>query len=472
MEKIRQLVSAKRRAVAGNVISFLGKYEMDHLDVDIDTEVKAFLEDAEQGLAGRESTLEMIPTYIEVGADVPANKRVIVVDAGGTNFRVATVYFDEQKNPVIENLSLYKMPGLKKEIGKDEFFKTMAGYIKPVLSEVERDVANTADSIGFCFSYAVEMYPNKDGRLIRFSKKVKAPEVEGLLIGENLNSAMAAMGLGGDKNIVLLNDTVVTLLAGVGYKNRTFGSYIGFILGTGTNCCYVEKNSNIKKVKNLDPTKSQIINTESGCFGRGHHGKIDIAFDKTTNNAGEHKFEKMISGAYLGTICLLMLKKAGKDGLLSKSVAEAISKMADLETKDMNEFMYYPYGDNLLAKICRSDLAQAGKKGGPAEGLSASEPRDDALTIYYIADRLTERAAKLTAINLSAMSIKSEQGTDPTRPICIVAEGTTFYQMKGLKSRVEFYLKQYLEGKHGIYCEIVGIDNATLIGSAIAGLTN
>jgi hexokinase len=434
------------KKIRQNVIRFLRKYQMDHLDVDIDATVNAFLKDMQRGLTGKKSSLDMIPTYIEVGTDVPANKRVIVADAGGTNFRVAAVHFDEHKTPVIENLRLFKMPGLEQEIGKDEFFKTVAGYLK--------DVADAADNIGFCFSYAVEVLPNKDGRLIRFSKEVKAPQVEGQLIGENLNRAMAAMGLGGDRHIILLNDTVVTLLAGVGYKNRTYGSYIGFILGTGTNCCYVEKNSNIKKCKNLDMAKSQIINTESGCFAGCHRGKIDIAYDKTTINPGIHKFEKMISGAYLGPVCLETLKKACDDGLFTDSVADEIGRLTVLETRDMNEFMLYPYGDNLLAKIC--------KNGSP----------DDTLTLYYIADRITERAAKLTAINLSSMAVKSEQGTDPTRPICIVAEGTTFYQMKTLKSRVEFYLKQYLEGKHGIYFDIISVDNATLIGSAIAGLTN
>jgi hexokinase len=70
------------------------------------------------------------------------------------------------------------------------------------------------------------------------------------------------------------------------------------------------------------------------------------------------------------------------------------------------------------------------------------------------------------------MAVKSGQGTDPTKPICIVAEGTTFYQMKDLKFLTEFYLKQYLENKLGIYYEIISVENATLIGAAIAGLTN
>jgi hexokinase len=447
---------AKVKKIRQNVVSFLRKHQMDHLDVDIDTNVNAFLKEMDRGLAGRKSTLDMIPTYIEVEAEVPTNKRVIVADAGGTNFRVAIVHFDEHKKPVIENLQLFRMPGVQHEIGKDEFFKTMAGYLK--------DVSGAADNIGFCFSYAVEMFPNKDGRLIRFSKEVKARDVVGQLIGENLNHALAAIGLAGDKHIVLLNDTVTTLLAGVGYKNKTYGSYIGFILGTGTNTCYVEKNNNIKKTlvrrsgseggKGLDLSKSQIINTESGNFGGCHRGKIDAAFDKSTVNPGIHKFEKMISGAYLGPVCLQTIQKACDEHLFSTAVADALWQVPELDTKDMNDFLLYPYGNNPLANACKN-----GKN-------------EDILTLYYIADRLTERAAKLTAINLSAMAIKSGQGTDPTQPICIVAEGTTFYQMKSLKPRTEFYLKQYLENKQGLYYEIISVENATLIGAAIAGLTN
>jgi len=285
-------------------------------------------------------------------------------------------------------------------------------------------------------------------------KEVKAKQVEGQIVGENLNRALAAMGAKGNNHIVILNDTVATLLAGRGYQNRNFGGYIGFILGTGTNCCYVEKNSNIKKTTNLDLLKSQIINTESGNFGRIKQGKIDAAFDKSTLDPGIHTFEKMISGAYLGPLCLSVIRTAAKEKLFSKKAGAALGKIEKLETKDMNEFMLYPYGNNPLANACKTGDV------------------NDAAVLHYLADRLTERAAKLTAINLSAMAIKSGCGADPTKPICIVAEGTTFYQMKGLKSRVEFYLKQYLENKLGIYYEIISVENATLIGAAIAGLTN
>jgi hexokinase len=432
--------------VKREVVRFLRKYQMDYLDVDFDENLDVFLKEMQRGLAGSKSSLEMIPTYIEVGADVPSNKRVIVIDAGGTNFRVATVYFDNQKKAVIENLRLFKMPGVERELGKAEFFNTMAGYMK--------DVASASDNIGFCFSYPVEIMPNKDGRLIRFSKEVKAPSVVGQLIGENLNKALSASGLGGNKHIVLLNDTVVTLLAGCGYKNRTFGSYVGFILGTGTNCCYIEQNGRITKNKTLDVSRNMIINAESGGFGRCHRGKLDVSYDKTTINPGAQKLEKMISGAYLGPLCLHVTKKACREKLLSPAAAQAVLQISELDTKDLNYFMLYPFGDNVLANACKNGTS------------------DDTLAMCYLADRLIERAAKLTAINLSAMAIASGKGLTPTQPVCIVAEGTTFYHLRNLKSRVDFYLKQYLENKRGVFHEIIGVDNATLVGSAIAGLTN
>ena len=68
--------------------------------------------------------------------------------------------------------------------------------------------------------------------------------------------------------------------------------------------------------------------------------------------------------------------------------------------------------------------------------------------------------------------MKGQKGENPCAPVCIVAEGTTFYELKSLKSKVEFYLKSYLENKKQRYYELVNIENATLIGAAIAGLTN
>lgn len=427
-------------------LTFLEKYNMAHQGVDIDKNVKVFVEEMQRGLEGQKSSLDMIPTFIEVKNNIPVNKPVIVIDAGGTNFRCATVSFNDRKEPVIENLKKHIMPGVEKEVTKEEFFDAMAYYI--------RDIINVSAKIGFCFSYPTEILPNKDGKLLRFAKEIKIKQVLGETIGQNLNLGLQRIGLPPDKQPVILNDTVASLLGGINYKNRIFSGYIGFILGTGTNCCYIEKNTNIKKRSDLDIAHSQIINCESGGFGKFQAGEIDAAFDKSTSNPGVHVFEKFISGAYLGALALLTLQTAARDGLFTKNVAEEIINLKNFGTIEINEFMYYPYGYNRLANICKKGVNK------------------DLQVVYFICDNLIERAAKLSAINLSAAAVKSDCPASPDKPICIVAEGTTFYSLKNLKSRTEFYLKQYLENELEIYYDIISVDNATLIGAAIAGLTN
>lgn len=449
--------------IKNKVIDLLKRHGMDYEDIDIEQNCRIFLDEMERGLKGQDSSLEMIPTYIEINEKVPINEPVIVIDAGGTNFRRATVYFNRKREPVIENLpeKPYPMPGSKGKVSKKEFFQTMAGYIE--------DIIHKSPNIGFCFSYPTEIFPNKDGKAIRFSKEIKAPEVIGQMIGENLIRAIRTSGYKGDKHIVILNDTVTALLAGIcSFAGRTFDSYVGFILGTGTNCCYIENNMNITKNKDLDPSKSQIINVESGGFARGPRGIIDRQFDESTANPGQQTFEKMISGAYLGPLCLKVIQVAAEDGLFSDTSAQKLKNINQISTKDVSDFMCYPMSNALLPRLATRDAEASNRLSSAVD--SATE--DDTMTLYYLVDRLLERAAKLTAINLSSVAIKSGKGRNPCRPVCIVAEGTTFYHLKSLKQRVQYYLKQYLQNQKNIYYEIASVENATLIGAAIAGLTN
>ena len=427
---------------------FLQEQGMYHEDISIQATCEIFLDEMDRGLGGQSSSLAMLPTYIETERALPRNTPVIVMDAGGTNFRVATVTFKDQGDPDIADFKVYPMPGITAEVSKKDFFGTMAGYV--------RHIAEKSDSVGFCFSYPIEMFPSKDGRALYFSKEIKAPEAAGQMIGENMGQAIKALGIRGDKRFVLLNDTVATLLAGRGQSGgRNFDSYIGFILGTGTNTAYVDQNRNITKAKDLDPGKSQIINVESGGFGKAPRGAIDEAFDAASISPGVNVFEKMISGAYLGPLCWTTIQAAAEAGLFSTQTAARLAKTQQAETKDISEFMTAPEGgDNPLSK------ALDGADGKDIAGL------------YYLTDALIERAAKLTAINLSSVAIKCGKGRSPHRPVCIVAEGTTFYHLKSLRQKVEYYLKQYLVDTRKICYEIANVENATLLGAATAGLTN
>ncbi len=437
MDKIRKRVKA-----------FLSNQGMYHGDISIEGTCDVFLREMDRGLAGKKSSLAMLPTYIETEREVPRNKPVIVLDAGGTNFRAATITFTTAGEAIIADFQVYPMPGIQAEVTREEFFGIMAGYV--------RAIAGKSPNIGFCFSYPIEMFPTKDGRALYFSKEIRAPQAAGHMIGESMGQALQRLGLPERKHFVLLNDTVATLLAGrADTSGRKFDTYIGFILGTGTNTSYVEQNAKITKAKDLDSARSQIVNVESGGFGKAPRGRIDKRFDTASVSPGVNTFEKMISGAYLGPLCLVTAREAADAGLFSKTAAAQLDSIPVVTTKDVSNFLSRPEGTDNPLSVALSYV-----------------PEEDVATLYYLVDALMERAAKLTAINLSSVSLKSGKGQNPCRPVCIVAEGTTFYRLKSLRQKTECYLKQFLVEKKRVYYEIVTIENATLIGAAIAGLTN
>ncbi len=403
--------------------------------------LQKFLQEMTEGLAGRKSSLAMIPTFITIDKPVPPSRLVIVVDAGGTNLRVATIKFDENGIPTIDNFSQHDMPGSQREVGKDEFFNLFVEHLLPV--------AGLADSIGLCFSYAAEITPDRDGRLLTWTKEIKAPEVIGEFIGKNIAERLKDRGF--DREFTLLNDTVAALLAGKSVGgSRRYDSYVGFILGTGTNTSYVEKNVNIAKRDDLNRKDAQAINVESGNFAGAPQGPLDLAFDRTTANPGAYTFEKMISGAYLGGLCLNVLKAAAGKGLFSGSGERTISALEELSTIQVDAFLRNPFSGETQ----------------PLDPL----PGEDKELILRLFSGVVERAALLAAINISAAVLKSGGGKSPLHPVCVNAEGSTFYKTKDFRFRVEEHLRKIL-GPRDIFYELIRVDDSPLIGAAVAGLT-
>ena len=436
------------KKIKNNVSNFLNKYGMNYEAINIQKCVNIFLKEMQNGLTGAESSLKMLPTFIQFRNKVSLNKPVIVIDAGGTNFRSAVISFKDRNSPVIENFKQSIMPGLKEEVSKEEFFKIMVDNIRGIL--------NASENIGFVFSYPLEIFPDKDGRLIRFTKEIKAKEVEGEFIVKNLLSAIKKQGFGSNKKIILLNDTTASLLASIlAFQNREYESYIGLILGTGCNACYIEKNENIKNkfVEDLDKNEYQIINIESGSFSKGPEGKIDLKFNNNTIDPGKNSFEKMFSGAYLGGLATEVIQYGINEKIFSGSFAERFSENIILESRDVDDYLFYPPKNGILAELIK-DMSLI-----------------DKITTYYLFENLVERAAILASIVLAASIIKLDKGRNPCNPVCIIAEGRSFYNLNNFQSRVDYYLKQILNAKGNYYYEINKVNNAILLGAAVAGLT-
>jgi hexokinase len=114
---------------------FLSRHGMLSDDISLKKYIEDFQSEMDQGLAGADSTLAMIPTYIDAKPEIPRNKKVVVLDAGGTNLRAALVHFDENGKGVIENFSKVRMPGYEKEVSLDEFYSVFANRIKDFVDQ-------------------------------------------------------------------------------------------------------------------------------------------------------------------------------------------------------------------------------------------------------------------------------------------------------------------------------------------------
>jgi hexokinase len=412
-----------------------------HIDsINPESVLDDFLAEMDLGLAGENSSLAMIPTFITIDNPIPAFKPVVVLDAGGTNLRVATVVFDEDGKPQISNLTKHKMPGSEAELSKDDFFQKFVEFLSPF--------ADRADSVGFCFSYPAEISPSRDGKLLSWTKEIQAPEIVGEFIGKNIFDRLEQRGH--KLKFSLLNDTVATLLAGKSFDfAQEHETYVGFILGTGTNTAYIEHNRNITKYRGLDPEGSQAINTESGNFSKCPQSSIDIEFDKATENPGQYLFEKMSSGAYLGGLCLQALKRAADANLLSRVGAYWIDWRDELSTYEV---------DSILRD--------------PSKGIDWGReeiPEDDIELVQLVCSAICERAAFFAALNICAAIIKSTNGKSSSRPVCVNIDGSIYYKIKGFSRQVEGFLHKILGPKRIPY-ELICVHDSPLIGAAVAGL--
>ena len=390
------------------VKDFLDRHSIDPAMFNVDEISALIIKEMEKGLKGEKSSLKMINSYCNPSDRIVKNENILVIDAGGTNFRTCIVHFTEEGQPVIEDFKKSRMPGSDGEVSSEDFFRIIA-------DETQR-LIHKADKIGFCFSYPAQILPDHDGIPLLLSKEIKASQVLGKHLGKELLAEFSRRNIDvSKKKIIILNDTVTTLLAGLSKTEELeCEGCVGFILGTGTNTAYMEKGT--------------IINEESGGFEYAP-GDIDRSFISGTANPNVQFFEKLISGVYLGPLALEILKVAKAENVICADIP------ASFTTKDL--------GDTLDAQNLNPDVM-------------------DILNAYI------ERVAVFAAANLCASVIKSGYGKN--KPCLINADGTTFYKTGKLDRLTVQYTEKTL-ALHGLKARFVNIDNSPVIGSAIGALS-
>lgn len=420
------------------VDDFLLKYGLHPDLIDIDFESGRIAAEMMSALCGEVNSMLMLPTYLTVDGSIPKGRKVIVIDAGGTNFRVAVVSFEDA--PVTHYFKKYSMPGSEGAITRGEFFKTIVDRLEPVISE--------SDDIGFCYSYVAVIKPSRDALAQELSKEVDVIGIKGTMLGESINRELLSRGHK-PKNIVVLNDTVAAMMGAKAIATKDYESYMGYILGTGLNICYSELAANITKEPEAAAfLGNMVINTECAGYDKLPQGIIDREIDATTKNVGTWLLEKMISGAYIGQIMQKALEYAAKEGLFSENCKKRIDSIVDFSIVDVNNFL----DDRATCDIFQTESDEA--------------------TATEIFSKIFERSAKITTIIFLSVLKKTNQGSCMVRPVCICAEGTTFHKSNVFKAFLEKYIDNDINNAYNRYVEIVRAENPTITGTAVAALLN
>ena len=443
-ELLKGQVKAPAAADAPAMEAFLKESGMHPDCICPEKEIAAFKKALEQGLTPSGSCLEMLPTYLSAfEGRLRPGEEVIVLDAGGTSLRIARVSFREDGRLVLQDQTRQPMPGSLEPLTKETFLEALTEALRPYLGQ---------DALlAFCFSYPARIGEDKDGVVMApLNKGVRIEGVVGMHVCRELEEALTRAGIPGKRRYILLNDSVACAAGALPFYDRTrYDGLIGFILGTGTNCCFEEACAGHTRYGTL-PGESMLINAEAGAYDGFPVGRGDALLHQRDPQPGIHRFEKMIGGAYLGRLARCTAELAAEAGLFSPGFTAALAGVPDFTTRELGEFLTDP-------------------RKGPLAALCETETDRGALSLLIL--RLAERAALCTAVMFTAICEHRGWGRDPKRPALIAAEGSTFWRFGPYFPALEARLERFGR-ERGVFTEIRALDNPNMAGSAAAALLN
>ena len=407
---------------------FLSRHHMHPEQLDKEAIIAAFLREMKKGCGGLPSSLGMFPAYINAGAK-PTEGKVLIIDAGGTNLRLARLSYADGEL-CMEEMKKRPMPGTEAAITATAFFHTLAEELLPLCEDVERAC--------FCFSYPCEVRSDGDGVAVRLTKELNVMGLPGMRLCAPLEEELVALGARGHRRWRVINDTVASMLCGMAQVRESYDDYIGFILGTGFNMCANVNAGDIPKAHAAgEQGESCIVNFESGGFDRFLRGTADECLDAKSEAPGTQLAEKCISGAYQAPVLTETLRLAGEEGLFTP------------------DFMIPTITAAEISRLCEDETL-----------FPAMDSADYGL-LREINGLLLERAAILSACCLAA-AIRS-RGLKAGSRACICADGTTFAKNPLLKPRTAQHLSQLLRSS-SVSAEFFQVSDATLLGTAYAAL--
>jgi hexokinase len=417
---------------------------------------KHFVDELTLGLKEDGHTLKMIPSYVTRRPTGKETGSYLALDLGGTNFRVCEVYL-EGDSKVRLTQKKFTIPDYAKCGQSDVLFDFLADSVLTFITE--NNIPTESDiPLGFTFSFPVNQTAIDKGYLMVWTKGFDCKDTINKDVVALLNEALAR------KNVkvhvtALVNDTVGTLMS---HAYNDPGTFVGVILGTGTNAAYVEKVSAIPKWKG-GPVESgeMIINCEWGAFDNERvvlpFNKYDQKMDEESTNPGQQTFEKMISGMYLGEIVRQVIVELVQRRILFGGVSSPeIETPYKFETAYMSRIERDHTSDLLDTKMVLQELLN----------IPYPAPRDRRI-VRRICELVATRAARLSAVGVAAVVTKMERVNDG----CTVAiDGSVYEHYPHFGNRMKDALHELL----GMFEEnvniVLGKDGSSVGAGVIAAL--
>jgi hexokinase len=381
--------------------------------------VRDFHSEMSAGLAGENSSLKMIHSYVARPTGKERGK-FIALDLGGTNFRILELELKGRGRigPITSKSFTLDRKYLKG--GGEELFDFLAECIKDFLVGKKNSGGKEID-LGFTFSFPVNQASIASGTLLRWTKGFMTEGVIGKDVVGLLKDALARKGLSNIKVSALANDTVGTLAARA-YEDPSCD--VGVIIGTGTNACYA----------GTLPEGEMIINIEWGNFNKLKTTSYDRMLDEASENKGSQILEKMVSGMYLGELCRSVIcDLAEKNVIFKKGCPGVIKKRYSFKTDYMSD----------MARDRSRNMTKALKLFEKL-GIKGSSPSDRKLC-KDVCRIISRRASRVSAAALAAVITKTDP--DLLRKHTVAIDGSVYEKYTHFSNDVKASLKELFGAK-------------------------
>ncbi|XP_062817039.1 hexokinase-2 isoform X3 [Anolis carolinensis] len=375
-----------------------------------------FGKDMEKGLGADTNptaSVKMLPTFVRSTPDGTEEGEFLSLDLGGTNFRVLRVKVADNGSKKVEmENQIYAIPEDLMRGSGAQLFDHIAECLASFMEQLQ--IKEKKLPLGFTFSFPCYQTKLDESILVNWTKGFKSSGVEGRDVVSLLRKAIRKRGDFDIDIVAVVNDTVGTMMT-CGYDDHN--CEVGLIVGTGSNACYMEEMKNVELVEGDEGR--MCINMEWGAFGDNgclddFRTEFDVAVDDNSLYPGKQRYEKMISGKYLGEIVRNILINFTKRGLLFRGrISERLKTQDIFETKFLSQIE----SDRLALLQVRSIL----------QHLGLESTCDDSIIVKEVCAVVARRAAQLCGAGMAAVveKIRENRGLDFFR-VTVGVDGTLY----------------------------------------------